>query len=704
MLMTGTITEPVVRVTPGRVLRRRSYGGSLSGQQRELRATLVAGVCIFGALPLFVGLVYLWSDGPHRPPLFFGGGLLLAIGWLFALVAGARTGCCDWLRSDECAPAARYQSPRTRVLVTFAAGAVVIALSFAAGVAADGALHVLGRAAAPDTSAAFPATGLAAAAVFPLLAMAVSYSLAFAAGVVTRQRRMSILLPVMLLATWAGLPFASNRFDFLLPASLLDGNGAIEGSASSLWAFGLAVTCCIAMSIATTVAASTRKRPFRAGVRLPAAMAAVLGVLLFVTTWTEAGTALTPVDQCWLPPASGESQKLRSSSWQLLRCGDVCFALSDGCIERHSEDRTAWMAKRLVATFRIDAAGMIQDYREAQLAFSTRPGDLAAPGQYVHPTDLCPLRHLIDLKVNEAGEQVITGLWHGEATAGLCRIRIAWPADEEPRVVSRQLALLPEGQEGGRRHLIMASSTDRHACLVCASDARASDSSGVDLPYEWPRTLYRFAWSNESGLDLACERPAEFAEDSAEYRAIVNPEPPRGSRGTPQGLVWQTVAWCFDLEAPRPGLPTLRATGYARWNAAWDRASEFLAALDRPGGSPPDRHEWPTVTWDSSGRLACARDRLGLQVVRVDSAGDHRVVGEHRSPRFLRSLEDWQGTRSGSSALIDGSILAQVTGERLVLYDVSDVTRPRPTGYFTLPPQMTSPQVFDVGGYVLDAS
>lgn len=153
------------------------------------RSEFIAGAWVFWLMPAFIGLVYSsfveFDLSVFLDFLFYGMGLL---GWLYAVVVGARVVCRDWGRVEEHFVRAQPVTARSIIWAKWWAGVLLMVAVFGP------ILLVVLWADGSDQMAKTPWA--------MMWGMGVAYSVAFSAAVVMRQTLTSILVAWMFLVVW----------------------------------------------------------------------------------------------------------------------------------------------------------------------------------------------------------------------------------------------------------------------------------------------------------------------------------------------------------------------------------------------------------------------------------------------------------------------------------------------------------------------
>jgi hypothetical protein len=111
-------------------------------------------------------------------------------------------------------------------------------------------------------------------------------------------------------------------------------------------------------------------------------------------------------------------------------------------------------------------------------------------------------------------------------------------------------------------------------------------------------------------------------------------------------------------------------------------------------GGPPG---W--IEWIPRGDLAVSSDRSGLRMFKVTGqVGETlQLVGEYRASLLATLLRG----QTRQLNLLEGDRLAEICGQTLTLYDLSEPARPRRIGFFNLNPLATGSEVFATGGHLV---
>lgn len=685
-----------------RVRRAPAMWNLLVKELRESRGIVIAGVAIYWGVPLFLEAVYTAIDRSHEVIGFLSWVLLVVTGWLYAIIAGAHTVCRDWGRSEELFLLAQPVSARQVVWAKFIAGAGVVF-----GIAAMAALMSLTLVGA---FARYNAIGGAEYAVWCLLlacVLVVSYVLAFAAAVMTRQMLASVLVAGLVLLMWVTAPLLSNRLAFLqpdwdvfsdsvnvLPGAAHAGKTAAALAASFVTPFFVCVGVCVALCLVAALRASTAERRIRIGHKPLAWTVAIVAVGLFSMAMSEVGISGKVCDRARLYDSS------YGPSWQwypsLVCEGDVCTAIAGS---------NPFELRR----FRVGADGRVRF-----VSHQGRVGiDPVQPGNHRGMRAEARFQQLLEVKPDSGGGLLVTCMieqWAEmppgvrtiptsdqdpqSATAVrwwsrfccLSRQRIRWAESGEPKIEQVGEAGSPGdavGDPGSERlldwyRLHNGIWTDKHAYLLyemphtsysdghldtrraIADEVFSRGSKGM----EWPGLLQIYDWSGEASAKKV-------------FEAAV---PPGWRLGrTSDGLVFR--------EAVVPGLNV----GPLPLDDL-DAIKRLFANGGFPGNTTPRQipyshlKEWgrPVVLGqavDNNRGLLFESRASGITVARMNKHGVPDIEKLSHSPSLLARA--FRGSR-GELTLLDTNLLAEAMSGKLWLYDTSDPDRIRRVGFYNL--------------------
>jgi hypothetical protein len=611
----------------------------LRKESRESRTVILVGACVFFVMPMLWSLIYLALDSYHEPGLPFSLLLTVTVGWLYAAILGAHTVCRDWGRPEEYFLLARPVSPRAAVGAKLLAGIIVLGCVLLGAAVADALTFFL-----PEGDVRFflfnggvplgrePYAILVGLA---LTAMLVSYLIAFAAAVITRQMLTSTLITVLLLLIWCAAPLIVQPLAVLHPVIAISRLATDE---SNRWTTNLpciaAVLICVGTAIAASFAAAGWERTFRLGHKTLAWAFALVILALFAGAMFEVGNSLTVLDTAMLPPQSA------IPSWQFATSGDRVLAVSNGGDSRS------------LVTFRVDDRGRIQEYAE---------GTIYARG-------LWSIGYISQFDRNSAGEWSVNGLCQGGIPAPVFRMRLSWPDRSGPRITSLQVTVLDEPRQDHLREyrpnyeLLRFATSDRHAYVEF--DRTMSR-----------RAMYVYDWIEQDGLGRMVSPVRVLEEGTPEFVAWLQSEDLKN-------LQWHGLRDRYRMEmeyGPRSA-PRLDQVGLI------DRELSRTALENELGGRHSQR-----IEWDQQRNLAVVNDTQGLRVYGPSPEGS-QLLGENLASPLALAF------RMGNVdlRLLSGQRAVEVGRSSLVLYDLADPARPRRVGFFNV--QGQNPQVSEVNG------
>ncbi len=663
----------------------------LRKELRESRSALLVGLIIFWLLPVGWELLFWAFTEKHELVFGFSWLLLACAGWLYAIVIGALGVCRDWGRAEERFLLAQPVSPRAVVLAKLVAGAITVAIVFLVAGAWDLLLwRAIGWRNTADAIQVFVV-------VFGL--MTVGYAVAFAVAVMTRQMLASAMVAGLVLLMWATAPLLSTDLGFLHPTGLracstFVSRGLFASPPSSpppaAWSVsGLSnlsvplalVSVCVLACAGTAVLLSTRERQIQLGHKPLAWTVAVVVLALFSMAITEVGNALPVVDRVVLTPVDVGPLPSGHGVFTAVANRGSRFAIVRHAAELGQEH---W---RMTA-FRVDDAGQVVDLRHAKLPQAKERA--AVQGRRVLHT----------LNLSDEGLLILSGFRYGtlepgqkeppksKSFDGIWQMRIDWPEQGPPRLLSDRTLPLPHGPGASgtvRLHRFMSASADRYAYLVYSFEP---DEDGTAT-----RTAHRRRWSRR----LCVMAWADGPDAKPRYEVPLR----------------EDVFWSVEII---DGLLTFYDASGLR-AATFDADHPETLVDSQPWSLAPTRQlpRWygagPFTTYERVGGgnigVAFGRgviyllDRLGLRVIhddRISKPGAWGLIGEYRNSPLaaVLSASDFPVCKRLDDSLV--ASFAESAGQYLILYDVSDPTAPRRAGFFGC---VYPIGVFATGGYVV---
>jgi hypothetical protein len=656
----------------------RVFGNLLRKELRESRGVIIAGLCIFWLMPALWELLSIPFDSLHHAITGVAWVLLVAAGWLYAIVTGAHTVCRDWGKAEERFLLAQPVNPRAVILAKLIAGAVSILAVTVVAVLWDAFLLVVFRAEAFLVGEnALSQTANLIAIEITLGLLGVGYMLAFAAAVLTRQMLVSALLAALTLLVWAVAPLVSSRLSWVYPAW----NAVLSGGYPLSGAFPTICVVIVGACIVASFVSCTREYTVRLGQKSLAWTFAVIILALSMMAMNETGNSLIVCDQkgLWGP----DQLPGRYFACPVAEYGGRFHVLFWATDWPGPVDRT-WRYR--LASFRLDGHGRITDLRH---------GDLANPWTSPKPRELCLAwwrKETSGFAVNSSGDLVLSGWWRepndslGSASdhRGLWQARYRWPDEGPPVIVSKaELPWPPDVAQPGLPPSRLAgwssAYTDRYAYFLCKFSAvPASRKRDPAHRKAYVKTLLLvFAWSDGPAAKPRYEvsLPANVS-----YLGIVD-----GRLELYSGDWWYYQKWLncmvgsFDADHPECLATTQPAfsSGLRTYSDA-----EFENATDSV------KRSWGGLLIGASSKgMTCVRDWFGLRVFR-EKKGQRvltpECLGECRIS-LLTTLFEVGGY--GDAELIDDSLYVDFGttapfGFWLGAYDVSDPYRPRRTGFY----------------------
>lgn len=682
------------------------FGNLVRKELRESVSAVIAGLSIYWIMPALLELSYVACDPHHELLPGFGWGLILATGWLYAIVVGAQTVCRDWGRPEEHFLLGRPVTPRTVVWAKLLAGVAVVA-----GVALvcclwDWLLPAVfsgPQARMADADGRYSWVWLVLGCV-----LAVSFVTAFATAVMTRQMLPSILVPSLLLLLWSTAPLISRHLTFLGPAQIYDPSLWSGGDASTLSdaelptnvPFVLLACAWVAAAVVSALLTCTRDRVIRLGHK-PLACATTVAVLaLFAMAMNEAGNSLNVRDHYTLleqgVPIVG------AGPWDAhdaASCGNHFVFLSTdywpepNVYASQAEGGLLWGGERtsFLTEFRIDDAGHICGARQTELAtlHSDEYVDSVSMEAHLKPesrtafSEIMLCRFLTRIAVLDDPEGYI--LMGGVVGNTVRRLRLDWPEDGKLEILSDASVSLPSDEELDypAEHLMTA----RYSYLTqrVRSTEPPSGENGREA-YLRRRVLRVVDWSDESHPQVrySITLPAGTTIcQRQQYLAFIRPTSDKD---------WEIDAVPIDNPDVLAELQAHPTNLFRPISNAWWRAVQPF----RVGDLQRVRTHHPSAWALGSNGVLYVSDELGIRAFGPEESGTRRLIGEYwRSPFSMLSRNDpWQlrSWRSWSWEMWHDECGLQIDDNSLLIepglftYDVSDPARLRRTGFFNALP------------------
>jgi ABC-type transport system involved in multi-copper enzyme maturation permease subunit len=622
---------------------------------RESRRALVAGLVIFWLMPAMWTLVYSFIEARS----IMGGAmawiLLVAAGWLYAVVVGAQTICRDWGRPEEQFLLSRPISARQAVQAKLWAGLLTVLLVVVAVsgwvllVMTHGREYTEGIISLTDLAGMFAEWWLPV-----VLAMVISFLLAFTAGVLTRQMLGSVLLAIVVLLLWVVGPMLSTRLVFLHPAWMSESRRyeEVRPLGSFLWKtlldpFWLVALIVVVGLVAVALAFAGSQSRISLGPKRLAWGIALVVLGLFAGAMGEVGNSLRVRDQAMLELPRGQVESLVQADGRFMvvgsNSGDVAFKKS-----------------LPVVAFRVDEEGRIRDLRRAwvPLPESTWSGWM---------------KFLMDGQ----GRLVVTmgSLSANGSDRGVTRLVVDWPVGREPQIASKSVAELPPVENEKSLHLASWASTKDYAYLVYDLDYPGPDVSFWNRT-ERPHQLCVFAWEGVRQARLVKEIavPSETRVRLLDGKLVIFRRTPMGKSGI------RVEATAFDPEKPE----SLGDGRGWRW-VSRDYSSVGPDQVARDWelrwmlASPADRVfvDYSNTAFGPAGRFVYISRPMGLEVQELNGQGQWTKVDRvSMSPLdYLFRAQTWP-------VLLTPNSLIEQADSTLFYYDISDSAHPRQVGFF----------------------
>lgn len=640
------------------------FGNLIRKECLESQGVVIAGLAIFWLVPAVLGLFELALAG-RRDVFPFAWLVVIAAGWLYAVIVGAHTVCRDWGKAEEHFLLAQPVSPRTVVCAKLINGAVAVALVLAIAVAWD-AIFIRETALAAADKPEWLLMIFSAACI-----MFAGYVMAFAVAVMTRQMLASIVVATLVLIVWAIAPlFSFHLARFWAPALLLG-----EQHLTAVAPFVLVSLLILAVGVVVSFYYSTREQVFRLGNKQLAWAAALVMLALFGVAMSEVGNSLHVRDQA----VFGDPRLVRGLTWTIRRGGRFITAYCEYRPESHPV-----MAGWFLASFHVSDGGHIQNLRRTPI-----PGML--PSVYFgvqkagHTGD-----QLIGLFFDKDGHIVISGQRekiqsdrHDSNLETIWRTTLAWPDGGDLEVLSHAELTLPPGERvhnteswyeswhEGRDH------APRYAYLV----SLVASTAGNVASYRDDK-LYVFDWSD--GLHPEPRYIIPLPQEDLH----VSLRNGKVHVWTESGHFPNQHFFSTDFDADRPET-FLDKQNWSLKGPQVTHAYQWIQEFERLGEG--------SIRVDQHGDVAYLSDQLGLRVARLTHPGRWEIIGEYRTSPLSMLFRGYTWPQA-----LDDSLVIDHDMRGIITYDVSDPTHPRRIGFFNavdLSPLDTS--VFAIGKYLV---
>jgi len=686
---------------------RRSwlFGHLVRKELRESAGAIIAGLSIYWIMPALLELSYIACDPHHELLPGFGWGLILATGWLYAVVVGAQTVCRDWGRPEEHFLLGRPVTPRTVVWAKLLAGVAVVA-----GVALvcclwDWLLPAVfsgPQARMADADGRYSWVWLVLGCV-----LAVSFVTAFATAVMTRQMLPSILVPSLLLLLWSTAPLISRHLTFLGPAQIYDPSLWSGGHASTLSdaevptnvPFVLLACVWTAAAAVTALLTCTRERLIRLGHKPLAWATAVAVIVLFSLAMNEVGNSLTVRDHCTLLGRDAGIGIVGPDSHDVASCGNhfvflsTIYGSASNAYVPYRRDETASYGDRAshLTAFRIDDEGRVCGARRTSLGSLHSDEDLrfASPDGHRRPEARCPFSELLRwsfltriVVLDDPEAHILMGGVVGDTVR---RLRLVWPEDGKLEILSEASVSLPSGEELDypAKHLMTA----RYSYLTQrVRSTEPPSSEGGREAYLRRRVLRVVDWSDEARPQMRYSIPLPAGTTICQrqrYLAFIRPTSDKD---------WEIDAVPIDNPDVLAELQAHPTNLFRPVPNAWWRAVQPF----RVGELQRIRTHHPLAWALGSNGVLYVSDELGIRAFGPEESGTRRLIGEYwRSPFSMLSHNGpWQlwSWRSWSWEMWNDECGLQINDNSLLIepglftYDVSDPARLQRTGFFNALP------------------
>ena len=650
---------PVIEAMSALPAKPRPFVNLLAKELRESRGSLAVGAFIFGLVPMFWGLLYLWMA--HEWGMAFGLIMAMSAGWLYALAFGAQVVCRDLGRPQEWFLLARPVSTRAVVAAKLLAGGIVLAAVWCLAAGSDWLVYLCAKV---TSGASHPNDSPVPLIVLSVLPMAASYLLAFGFAVLTRQTLAAALFAGLTLAAWMAAPLIWQPLLFLYPRW--------AGGADGSWAFTLAYAVCVAACTALAFWAAAREQAIRLGHKGLAWAVAAVVLALFAGAMHENGNSLSVVDAVEVKAAAGwgkESPWGWPHWWLVASQGEHCLGIAQG----HFLDSVTSDLKVLrteLIHFRVDAQGRIRDLRRAPLWFDPTKQVRLANGPTIHHMPIPSFEYIARLDTGPTGEFVVTG---ASIRGSLIRMRLVWPASQEPRVVSWEESQVPVREQ--RSLALVSFSLDAQGALALYAD-------GTEAGPPVPKLLCRLDWTPDPKEG---ETPVPLSNAwgplTAEYKAAMA----GGGRSwhAARFVITANDHWLCGGYSPvvRPD-QTLRTGLEPIFGQPWPKVPKLKA---------------PQLAWDLARPLVYVADSDGVRVVETLPGGGTEQRGQYQASVLSR----WLRGQSRQLEMVGGSRLAELGSSALSLFDMTNPGRPRRLGFHNLSGSWGMAQVFVVNGQLL---
>jgi hypothetical protein len=623
------------------------FGNLIRKECLESRGVVIAGLAIFWLVPAVLGLFELALAG-RRDVFPFAWLVVIAAGWLYAVIVGAHTVCRDWGKAEEHFLLAQPASPRTVVCAKLITGASAVALVLAIAVAWD-AMFIRETALAAADKPEWLLMIFSAACM-----MFAGYVLAFAVAVMTRQMLASIVVATLVLIVWAIAPlFSFHLARFWAPALLLG-----EQHLTAVAPFVLVSFLILAVGIMASFYYSTSERTFRLGNKQLAWTIGLVMLALFGVAMSEVGNSLHVRDQAVFQAVfAGPGLSVRGLAWTIQRGDHFFITYCDYQQQSHPE-----MAKWFMATFRVSDSGHIQDLRRTPIPGMLPPVNSGLQNPAYNEDQLTVFAFDKDGHVILSGSRLRPDR-SPDALETVWRTTLTWPDGGELKVLSHAELALPAG-EHFRTPVSWYESWHEgrdHAPRFAYLTSVVASSNDNDVSYREDK-LYVFDWSD--GPNPGPRYRIPLPQD--DLHVSVSNGKVRVYTVSGHFPNQQVFAADFDADRPETLLDKQNWSLHERPN--W-REDQLPPGFERFG------EEY--IPTDERGDVAYLSDRLGLRVARQTHPGHWEIVGQCRtSPLSML----FRGVARPQA--LDDALAIEYSVGGIIAYDVSNPSNPKRIGFF----------------------
>lgn len=692
MTVAGPVAPPSQAAEGRRTHHVGVFGILLRKELRESAGALIAGLAIYWAMPAFLELLYIAVDSKHEWLWGIAWVFLLLTGWLYAIVVGAHTVCRDWGKAEGHFLLARPVSPRTVIWAKLTAGILVVAIVGSVGSLWDWSLHILSE---PGQGSLFSLDGEWTWIWGVLISsMTISFVMAFAVAVLSRQMLPSVLLPVLVLVIWSTAPLISGRLGFLYLFRIVE-QVSVQGGGHSLplWLGPLAgvhfaglVGLCIVASLGAAFLSCTSERGIRLGHKPLAWAMAVTVLALFAAAMDEVGNSLKVRDahsRLCDKPVNHDPACVSEILLAAISSDDCVFTLSKRMLYegQRGDNGLAGLSLHSYELRRshVDREGRVQESRYVDIR------DLVKSEYENDRASSIPPEQLwwdYDPGLVIASRSPDDIIFVASALGDTFRVRLEWPEGESPKIVSISELAQPRDAGFSLSHQQLSTARFTYLVHVVSPTSQQVRQGGAQTLAQAPRLLQVVDWSDESDPEVS----------------YTIPLPPGTNIALKQDCLvfahhqyddWEVEIVPVDDPDVLAALQANPSRLFKPGPSPWSRTVQPFHLLGFRRFGPIEPSAW---TFGGDGTLYVS-DALGLRVFGLDELGNRTVIGQcWRSPLSLmfsdyvsamaemRSYYWKPGMYGASMMLVSDSLLIE---PGLTTYDVSDPTKPRRSGFLS---------------------